>query len=92
MTREEDGRELETRMEEGCFDAGGDAMEAAPPEEDSAEPWAPRSRLPWIGALENPRVGPLVVLNESGYSRAVVNGSRSVARLQILLAAFADIT
>jgi hypothetical protein len=67
MTREEDGRELETRMEEGCFDAGGDAMEAAPPEEDSAEPWAPRSRLPWIGALENPRVGPLVVLNESGY-------------------------
>ena len=67
MTREEDGREPETRMKEGCFDAGGDAMEAAPPEEDSAEQWAPRSRLPWIGALENPGLGHMVVLNESGY-------------------------
>lgn len=26
-----------------------------------------RERLPWIGALPNPRVGPMFVLNENGY-------------------------
>jgi hypothetical protein len=26
-----------------------------------------RERLPWIGALPNPRVGPMVALNEGGY-------------------------
>jgi hypothetical protein len=26
-----------------------------------------RERLPWIGALSNPRLGPMLVLNESGY-------------------------
>ena len=67
MTGLEDGRELETRTGEGSFDAGGDAMEAESLEEEAAEVRAPRSRLPWIGALENPRVGPMVVLNESGY-------------------------
>ena len=67
MTGVEDGRELEIRMGEGSFDAGGDAMESAPLEEEAAEERVPRSRLPWIGALENPRLGPMVVLNESGY-------------------------
>jgi hypothetical protein len=42
-------------------------MEAATFEQDRPEERAPRSRLPWIGALENPRLGPMVVLNESGY-------------------------
>ena len=67
MTREEDGRELDTPMEEGSFDAGGDAMEAAALEQESAEKWLSRPFLPWIGALENPHLGPMVVLNESGY-------------------------
>ena len=67
MTGIEDGRELETRREEGSFDAGGDTMEAATFEQDRPEERALRSRLPWIGALENPRLGPMVVLNESGY-------------------------
>ena len=26
-----------------------------------------RERLPWIGALRNPRLGPIVVVDESGY-------------------------
>jgi len=67
MTATENGRELETRMKENLFDCGGDGMEEAPLEEISAEELAPRPRLPWIGALENPRWGPMVVLNESGY-------------------------
>jgi hypothetical protein len=66
MTREEDG-ELDTPMEEGRLDAGGDAMEAAALEKETAEKWVPPPLLPWIGALENPHLGPLVVLNESGY-------------------------
>jgi hypothetical protein len=67
MTREEDG-ELDIPMEEeGRLDAGGDAMEAAALEEELAEKWVRRPLLPWIGALENPHLGPMVVLNESGY-------------------------
>jgi hypothetical protein len=62
-----DGGELDTRLEENAFEYGGDDMAEAPLAEKSAEELAPRPRLPWIGALENPRLGPMVVLNESGY-------------------------
>ena len=68
MIREEDVRELDTLlMDEGRLDAGVAAMKAAALEEESAEKWAPRPLLPWIVALENPHLGPMVVLNESGY-------------------------
>jgi hypothetical protein len=59
--------EMDTRLEENAFEYGGDDMAEAPLAEKSTEEVAPRPRLPWIGALENPRLGPMVVLNESGY-------------------------
>jgi hypothetical protein len=68
MTAAANGPEPEALMEEGLFDAGVDVVEEAPSVPGAAaEERLPRSRLPWIGALENPRVGLLVVLNESGY-------------------------
>ena len=62
-----DGGEVDTRLELNVIDFGDDGMAEAPLEEKSAEESAPRPRLPWIGALENPRLGPMVVINESGY-------------------------
>ena len=59
--------EMDTRLEENAFEYGGDDMAEAPLAERFTEEVAPRPRLPWIGALENPRLGPMVVLNESGY-------------------------
>ena len=62
-----DGDEVETEVEECVLKYGGDAREEEPLAERLAEELAPRPRLTWIGALENPRLGPMVVLNESGY-------------------------
>lgn len=62
-----DGGELEARFEENVLDYGGDGMTEAPLEEKLPVEPAARPRLPWIGALENPRLGPMAVLNESGY-------------------------
>jgi len=67
MTRAQGGRERETIIEEGLFDACQDTMDATPLEGHESEERTPRSGLPWIGALENPHVVPMVVLNESGY-------------------------
>ena len=68
MTAAANGREPEALMEEGLFDADVDVVDEAPSGAGAAaEERLPRSRLPWIGALENPRLGPMVVLNESGY-------------------------
>jgi len=67
MAVTKDGGEAETRLEEELFNYGGDGMAEALLEEKLAEEPAPRPRLPWIGAVENPRLGPMAVLNESGY-------------------------
>jgi len=67
MTRAEGKGELATIIEEGLYDPDQGPMDAASLEEDEPEKRAPRSRLPWIGTLENPRSAPMVVLNESGY-------------------------
>ena len=66
MIAGEDGRELETRLEDGPFE-DDDAPVQSLPIEETVEQRPLRSRLPWIGALANPRLGPMVVLNESGY-------------------------
>jgi hypothetical protein len=62
-----DGREIEIETEEmvRASDAGrleGSAI-------DSGYEAGERSHgmLPWIGALSNPRLGPMLVINDSGY-------------------------
>ena len=67
MTAVEDGCELETRIAESDCDGGLDATEEVPAEVEWPEERAPRVRLPWIGALPNPHVGAMVVLNDNGY-------------------------
>ena len=67
MITEEDGHELEIRRQEGPFAAASDATDEASFDLDTAAERVYRPRLPWIGALENPHVGPMVVLNEHGY-------------------------
>ena len=63
----EEGRELETWTDGEHFDEGGHGKEDTPIEQEAAEEKVRRSGLPWIGALANPRLGPIVVINESGY-------------------------
>lgn len=67
MAAVDQGRGLENRMEEAAPDDGGDGFESLLLERDEAAEPAPRHRLPWIGALENPHLVPMVVVNDSGY-------------------------
>ena len=65
MTAVTDGHEVDTEevVAEGCVAAMEDVTSPSDlPERDS-----PRQSLPWIGDLANPRLGPMVVLNDSGY-------------------------
>lgn len=62
-----DGGKVDGRLEEEELNFGGESMAEAPLAVNSAEEAAPRPRLPWIGALENPHLGPMVVINDSGY-------------------------
>ena len=67
MIAEEDDHELKIRRQEGPLAAARDATDKASFDLDTAAERVYRPRLPWIGALENPRLGPMVVLNENGY-------------------------
>lgn len=62
MATETDGIALEVEA--------GAAEELALAAQDADE-YFPRERLPvrlpWIGALANPRIGPMVVINDGGY-------------------------
>lgn len=42
-------------------------MEELVAAQEASEGLSFRERLPWIGALSNPRLGPMLVVNESGY-------------------------
>ncbi|MGZ8466491.1 MAG: hypothetical protein ACXWXT_13175 [Candidatus Binatia bacterium] len=57
------GREID-EGENGCDTEAADhsATVGTHPEAGTAH-----KPLPWIGALPNPRIGPMVVLNDSGY-------------------------
>ena len=49
--------EIEKMVDETCAEAV----------EEPIEELRDHAPLPWIGALANPRLGPMVVLNDSGY-------------------------
>ena len=67
MTATINGRELEIESEELAHEGGvDDAAELATASEPSEEHRA-HAPLPWIGALPNFRVGPMVVINDGGY-------------------------
>jgi hypothetical protein len=66
MAVETEGRNLDARLEE-VPDFGVNPTEDTTGTGKSAERNSLRSPLPWIGAFSNPHVGPMVVVNETGY-------------------------
>jgi len=48
-------------------DGGGVAIEIAERVDERSEEHRPHGPLPWIGALPNPRLGPMLVVNDGGY-------------------------
>jgi hypothetical protein len=66
MATETDGRDLDEQLEE-VSDDGVNATEDTTARGEYAERNPLRRPLPWIGAFPNPHVGPMVVLNETGY-------------------------
>ena len=65
MDRETDGEELEACIENVPHD-GVNETEYAIEAGDESNRTSPRWPLPWIGALPNHYVGPMVVLNDGG--------------------------
>ena len=66
MTARTVGGETDLEVEEtlaGVVEAMGELAVAQQANESPSF----RERLPWIGALCNPRLGPIVVVDESGY-------------------------
>lgn len=65
MSVAEEGREVD--REETLEECGAETIDAVTPTDEPTERPTRRARMPWIGALPNPILGPMVVLNESGY-------------------------
>jgi len=61
------GRERSPETDDTTFNGDPGPAEASPGTIEQPKEPVVREHLPWIGALPNPQVGPMVVLNESGY-------------------------
>ena len=66
MTAKMFGGEADVGTEEVPAGAA-EPMEELALAREASEGLTYRERLPWIGALRNPRLGPMLVVNESGY-------------------------
>lgn len=62
-----DDRDRVREIEEGENDCDAAAAEHSATVGTHPEAGAAHKPLPWIGALPNPRIGPTVVINDSGY-------------------------
>jgi hypothetical protein len=67
MTATVTGHEPEMRHEETTGECAAPAAEELAVDSDRTEGDATHGTLPWIGALRNPRVAPMLVSNDSGY-------------------------
>ena len=67
MTATINGEELLNEVDELTLEADANAIEELPVADERFESSSIHSPLPWIGALPNPRLGPMVVVNDSGY-------------------------
>ena len=67
MTTIVTGHEPEMRHEEITGECAAQAAEESALAGEHAEDNSFRQPLPWIGALPNPRLGPMVVVNDGGY-------------------------
>ena len=67
MTATFNGHELKVKAEEPAQQCGADTAAELAAAGAPSEAHPAHGPLPWIGALRNPRVGPMVVLDDSGY-------------------------
>ncbi len=67
MTATTDGRETAVGTEAMVPDGGAGPMQELAVDSERAAGDPRRVSLPWIGALRNPRVGPMLVMKGSGY-------------------------
>ena len=67
MTATLDERDRGREIDEGENDCDAEAAAQSATVGTHPEAVTAHQPLPWIGALANPRIGPMVVLNESGY-------------------------
>jgi hypothetical protein len=67
MTATTDGREMAVGSNEMLADGGAGPMEELAVDSEHAEGDPIHGTLPWVGALGNPRVGPMLVIKDGGY-------------------------
>jgi hypothetical protein len=67
MSVEIDGGGLVNEIEEMLEDYHAEAAKELITGDERADEHRVHAKLPWIGALPNPRLGPMVVINDGGY-------------------------
>ena len=67
MTATMGDRDRGREIDEGENDCDAEAAEHSATVGTHPEAGTAHKPLPWIGALPNPHIGPMVVLNDSGY-------------------------
>jgi hypothetical protein len=67
MTATTDSREMAVGSNEMVAETGAGPMEELATDGNGVENGPAHGTLPWIGALPNPRIGPMVVINDGGY-------------------------
>jgi hypothetical protein len=67
MTARIDGGGLASEAEELADERRVEAAEESITGDERSEEHRAHAPLPWIGALPNPRLGPMVVVNDGGY-------------------------
>ena len=67
MTATTNGHERVNEVETPAPDDGANAAEELTVTDERSESRSTHAPLPWIGGLRNPRLGPMVVVDDSGY-------------------------
>lgn len=67
MTATINGQDLTSEFDELVLEADANATEELTVADQGFEGRSIHAPLPWIGALPNPRLGPMVVVNDGGY-------------------------
>jgi hypothetical protein len=67
MTARLDEYDRGSALEESEHECRAEAVEESAGDGTNGVAPTSQSRLPWIGTLPNPRLGPIVVINDNGY-------------------------
>jgi hypothetical protein len=67
MTATTNDHELVNEVEKLALDDGANAAQELTVADEPSQSRSTHAPLPWIGGLRNPQVGPMMVLDDSGY-------------------------